>query len=98
LTDSWQLAGRYDTIEAELPTTDLGSLPPFFGQLLDHEEIALGVNYWFSPNLVVRLSYQMVEGNRHAFLETPEQVGELLMTGVLDDETDLIVFGAQFSF
>jgi hypothetical protein len=98
LTDAWQVAARYDTLEVTLPSTDLSNLPPVFAQLLDHDELALGVNYWFSPGFVVRLSYQQVEGNRHAFLETPEAVLEMLMTGTLEDSTELVVLGAQFSF
>ncbi|MCP4902710.1 MAG: hypothetical protein GY906_37580 [bacterium] len=98
LTEHWQLAVRKDQANVTLPSTDFSTLPPFFPQLLDHEELALGVNYWFGSNLVIRLSYQMVEGNRFAFLETPEQVGEMLITGDLEYETNLIVFGAQFSF
>jgi hypothetical protein len=97
-TDHWQLAGRYDTAEVTLPSTDFSTLPPFFTHLLDHEDLVLGVNYWFGTKLVVRLSYSQVEGNRFAFLETPAQVGELLMTGELDSKTNMIVFGAQFSF
>ena len=97
LNDHWQIAARWDTSEVTL-NTDLNLLPPFFSQLLEHEELALGINYWFGSKLVIRLSYSQVEGNRFAFLETPEQVGELLMTGVLDGETDLVIFGAQFSF
>jgi hypothetical protein len=97
ITRHWQLAARWDTYEVEV-SADPANLPPFYPQLLKHDELAFGINYWFSPGLVVRLSYQQVEGNKFAFLETPAQVLELLMTGALENETDLIVFGAQFSF
>jgi len=80
-SERWQLAGRWDTFEIELPSTDLSQLPPFFPQLLNHDEVAIGVNYWFSSNFVVRLSYHQAEGNRAAFLETPEQVLDLLTNG-----------------
>jgi hypothetical protein len=96
--DHWQLAARYDTFDVTLPSTDLTTLPPFFSQLLDHEEITLGLNYWFGSNLVVRLSYSQVEGNRFAFLSTPEEIMELLMTGELESKTNMVLFGAQFSF
>jgi hypothetical protein len=60
--------------------------------------VAVGVNYWLGASLVVRLSYHQVDGNVHTFLETPEQVMAMLATGRLEKRTDLIVFGAQFSF
>jgi hypothetical protein len=98
LSDHWQLAGRFDSFEIESPSIDLSQLPPYFTQLLKHDELAVGVNYWFSSHFVVRLSYHKAEGNRAAFLDTQEELMELLMTGKLDDRTGLIVFGGQYSF
>jgi hypothetical protein len=97
-TDHWQLAARFDTYELELPTVDPTTLPPFFKQFLEHEEVTLGLNYWFSSNFVVRLSYSRVEGNRFAFLSTPEEILELFVTGELESRTNMALFGAQFSF
>jgi hypothetical protein len=98
LNQHWQLAARWDTFEVTFPSTDFSTLPPFFSQLLDHQELALGVNYWFGTKLVVRLSYSQVEGDRMAFLASSEDIQELLMTGELESKTNLFVFGAQFSF
>ena len=55
----------------------------------------LGVNYHFAPELVLKLALHQVEGNR---LALPEDIDEAVDTGVLDDETTLVTFGAQFSF
>jgi len=46
----------------------------------------------------VRGSYQHVMGNRFAFPETSNEVKAALATGVLDDSTDMVLVGAQFSF
>jgi len=98
LTDHWQLAGRYDDWDLTFPNTNLANLPGIVPQLMKHQETAFGVNYWFNPSFVVRLDVHQVDGNRFAFVDTPEQVLEALTTDSLDDQTQLIVLGAQFSF
>ena len=59
------------------------------------EDAAAGLNYWFSPQFVVKLSYHHVDGNRFA---RPEEAGETLRSGGLDSHTNLVALGAQFSF
>lgn len=98
VTENWELAGRYDDWDLTFPNTDLSTLPGILPQLLEHTEVAFGVNYWFNPSFVVRLDVHQVEGNRFAFVETPDQVLEALTTNTLDDQTQLVVLGAQFSF
>lgn len=98
LTEHWQVAARWDQVDVTLPGTNLNNLPKIFPQLLDHREAALGVSYWFSPNFVVRGSYQRTEGNRFAFPETSDEVKAALTSGNLDRSTDMILIGAQFSF
>lgn len=82
----FQLAGRYDYSKTTLAGEPLGSL----GR---HEDVALGVNYWFHPQFVVRLSYHRVDGNRFARPETT--AGE---APSLAARTRLILIGTQFSF
>jgi hypothetical protein len=98
LTEHWQVAARWDQLQVELPGTNLANLPAIFPQLLEHSEAALGVSYWFSPNFVVRGSYQRIDGNRFAFPETTEQVQAALASDTLQRKTDMILIGAQFSF
>jgi hypothetical protein len=98
LTEHWQVAARWDQLQVELPGVNLSSLPGIFPLLLEHREAALGVSYWFSPNFVVRGSYQRVDGNRFAFPETTEQVQAALASDTLQRKTDMILIGAQFSF
>jgi hypothetical protein len=98
LTEHWQVAARWDQLQVELPGVKLSNLPAIFPQLLEHSEAAVGLSYWFSPNFVVRGSYQRIAGNRFAFPETSAEVKTALATGVLERDTDMILFGAQFSF
>lgn len=97
LTEKIQLAGRYDTQKIEL-LDFVGSVPPIFNQLLDHTDVALGLNYWVRPNFVLRTSFHWVEGNRYAYPSTREEVLEMLDTQQLDNKTTMVVVGAQFSF
>ena len=46
----------------------------------------------------MRLSYSQVEGNRFAFLSTPQEILQLFATGELESKTNMVLFGAQFSF
>ncbi len=61
-------------------------------ELLRHREGAAGLSYWPSPNLVFKVSYHRIDGNRFAVppLSAPD--------GTIDRRTDLLVAGAQFSF
>ncbi|HEV7765061.1 MAG TPA: porin [Thermoanaerobaculia bacterium] len=98
IDEHWQIAARWDQLDVTLPGTSFTNLPKIFPQLLEHREAALGISYWFSPNFVVRGSYQRTQGNRFAFPETSEEVQSALATGLLDRNTDMLLVGAQFSF
>lgn len=91
----WQLAARADRADFDLES---GLELPVGGESLDHhEEITLGLNYWFSSNLVIKVAFHRVDGNAFVHPEGRELV-ELIETGELDDRTDLFTFGVQFSF
>lgn len=98
VTDKWQVAGRWDQQDVSLPGVNLSRLPKIFPQLLDHREAALGVSYWFNPNVVVRGSAHRIDGNRFAFPGTGAEVANALSTGELDRKTNMLVLGVQFSF
>lgn len=98
LTQHWQIAGRWDDMSVTLPGFDFEDVPGIFPQLLDHRDLGVGVNYWFRPDLVVRVSYHDVEGNRFAYPGTSEEVLTALVTDQLDDTSNLLIVGAQFSF
>lgn len=98
LTEHWQVAARWDQLEVSLPGTNLARLPVIFPQLLEHREATLGLSYWFSPNMVVRGSFHRVDGNRFAFPDNSPDVVKALTSGELNRKTNMVVFGAQFSF
>jgi hypothetical protein len=98
INDHWQLAARYDDFEVKFPEADLSQLPSILTDVMRHEELAVGVNYWFNASFVVRLNYHMTEGNRFAFPESGDEILTAIVTGELEASTDLLLVGAQFSF
>jgi len=96
-TEHWQLAARYEYTDFEI------DLPPEVKQrspssIYEHQETALGLNYWLNPNLVFKLSYHIVEGNRFAFPDDVQTYLERVQAGSFDETTHLVLIGAQFSF
>lgn len=92
LTDSWQVAVRYDWLNTEIPATfDISEAP----SMIEHKDFAMGLNYWFSSNFVLKLSYHTVDGNRFAL---PENLVETIEKHELNTKTRLIFIGSQFSF
>lgn len=69
-------------------------MPEEFASTLEHDELSLGLNYWWTANFVLKASFHRVDGNLFAHAH-----GEIAgIEGPLDARTDLVVFGAQFSF
>ena len=95
LTDEWQLALRGDTVQVNSDEEE--KLPAAARSLLEHDELSVGVNYWFNDNLVVKLSYHDIDGNLFAVPEGRELL-EIIEAGKLDDSNQLINLGVQFSF
>jgi len=87
--EGWQIAACYDWSDVE--ATDLAEV---LDPTIAHEAWSLGINYWFSSEFVLKLSYHSVKGNRYA---KPEDFLGAIMTGTWED-TQLVLFGAQFSF
>ncbi len=92
LTPHWQLAGRLDTIDISTPILPL---PPPLASLFEHEDWAVGLNWWPSPNLVFKLSYHRVDGN---VLAVPDALPDLARGEALERRTDLVQLGVQFSY
>lgn len=63
--------------------------------LLEHQELAVGVNYWVTPALVAKVSGHMVDGNRYA---TPVALGDAVIADDFEEKTTVIFAGVQFSF
>lgn len=62
-----------------------------------HRELAATVNYLFSPQFVVKLSYHNVFGNRLAF-PGPNRLAEVAADGTLAMRTHAVLLGTHFSF
>jgi hypothetical protein len=89
LDSHWQVAGRVDVLKTD--SEDVPGDSP----LLHHRALEASVNYWFSPNLVAKVSYADVVGNRVAF---PDHLDDALLAGNLPGRTRAVTIGTQFSF
>jgi hypothetical protein len=87
LNPYWQVAARYDRLQVTLPDVPTPPNPSF----LKHREFALGVNYWFTPEFVLKSSYSFVSGNRFASLAVDD-------AALVAPKTRLLQVGAEFSF
>ncbi|XOF34107.1 MAG: porin [Candidatus Electrothrix sp. YB6] len=99
LTEHWQLAARYEEIE----NPDNNPYPCEDKRLSsDHTlkkstEWTIGLNYWVSPNLVVKCSTTFIRDNENARptswinIRNPQEYP-------FEEETVLTLIGVQFSF
>ncbi len=96
VTEHWQIAARYEhtDVEIDMPP-DLDYVP---SSTYDHQETVFGLNYWLNPNLVFKLSYHIVEGNRFAFPEDGAKYLQHTLDGNFEETTHLVLVGTQFSF
>jgi hypothetical protein len=97
ITPKWQLASRWETLDLEVPAFPQAFRGPL-AAVLEHRDLAVGVNYWFNANLVVRANYHMVDGNRFAFPDTNQAYLQAVTTNSLPTESSALIVGAQFSF
>jgi hypothetical protein len=84
-TKHLQVAAQY-----QIARVDESGLPS--SPLRRHDEVGVGVNWWFDPNVVVKASVHRVWGSRFTVAETPD-------VGVTPSgATTLVVVGTQFAF
>ncbi len=93
LDPHWQIAAQYDRLISKLAKVPSPAVP----SLLEHEEAAAGLNYWWNHNFVFKLSFHHVDGNRLAGPD-PKELAAAVAAGTLKPKTNLVAFGAQFSF
>ena len=112
LVGGLQVAGLFDRATTHLKGKKRGcaapcsDYPELGKSLLYHKESAAGLNYWFSPSFVMKLSYHHIEGNRFAQPNRDDLVAKMSAayaipgntTSPLPSETDAVLLGAQFSF
>ena len=97
LTYHWQVAGTYGTYYTTLENvsaTNIALAP----SLLDHKETAAGLNYWFSPNFVLKTSYSHVDGNRFSHPDPTTRLRALSTGGKLMTTTDALLVSGHLSF
>ncbi|MEP6729307.1 MAG: hypothetical protein ABJE10_01650 [bacterium] len=92
-TPRWQGAMQYDVLENTFNGIAATNVP----SLQEHDEVALGLNYWWSRELVLKLDLHSIDGNRFS-LPHPELLTSTIAAGQLKTHTTLLRFGAQFSF
>jgi hypothetical protein len=95
-TEHWQVAATASAQRTELAgvaAANVSRAP----SLLKHDEAGAGLNYWFSPNFVLKSSYHRVRGNRFAAPEQP-RIRAAVANGLLEPNTNVVLFGAQMSF
>ena len=59
------------------------------------ESFGLALNFWVSPEFVLKLNGYAVDGNMVA---KPANAGLAAVLGTIDQKTGVLVLGAQFSF
>jgi hypothetical protein len=87
----FQIAAQYENSDIALLPGD-NTLPP---PLRVHRSYGLALNYWITPDLVVKLNGYHVEGN---MLNRPHGAIVSFLKGTLEQETNVLVLGTQFSF
>ena len=91
LTRHWQLAAQYEKSKIVLAAGD-SSIPD---TLLNHSSFGLGLNFWVSPEFVLKLNGYAVDKN---MIARPANAGLQAALGTIDTSTGVVVAGAQFSF
>ncbi len=86
-----QLAGRLEGSWTDLEGFT-GTSPS-----LRHREAALGLNYWFAPEFVLKAEVHLVDGNRFAYAPFPEEGAIPSPIPEPEETTQLFFLGAQFS-
>ena len=95
LGDHWQVATQLSRLSLDISLPPPVVLPEDFRE---HEELALGLNYWVSPQLGFKASVHWVRGNLIAELGQAD-LQQIFLTGISPQpETRLLQLGAQFSF
>ena len=100
VTSGWQLAGLYSTQHTSLFSASQAALDANVARapgLLEHTETGAGINYWFTPNFVLKTSVHWVEGNRYAYPD-PVRLRSIVANGRLADRTTVVLVGSQLSF
>ncbi|OQX96480.1 hypothetical protein B6I21_00910 [candidate division KSB1 bacterium 4572_119] len=91
----WQAAALYDKQNYIVHDPVFSQLIALNPSTVKHEEWAFGLNYWFTPNFVIKFSYHMVDGNLFA---KPKDIMAAMINNEFEEKTNLLLVGTQFSF
>lgn len=94
LTDHWQAAAEAGRLRISFFGVDPRGLEE---NLTQHDELAVGLNYWFESGLVVKVNYFWVDGNLYSHPSAAQLPG-IMAAGTLHPQDHLLLAGAQFSF
>jgi hypothetical protein len=83
LGEHWQVVAKVEATQLDWPDFEGPS------SLLRHREAAVGVNYWFTRDMVVRASFHAADGNRFSLPDDDNEFNE---------RTNEVMIGSQFSF
>jgi len=97
LLDRLELAAQYNVYAFREIHPAPGIPIPTPKQLKNHREWAVGLNYWFTPTFVARAEYHMILDNIFAHDGTT-LLAKLGPPRDLDNETQLVKVGLEFSF
>ena len=92
ITPHWQVAAEYDVVKIDFGE---GLALSTDKDMLKHNAAGLALNYWVSPELVLKLNRYWVNGNA---LAKPENAAQSLALGTLKPDTGVWILGMQFSF
>jgi len=101
--EAWQVAWRGEVAHYDLADPALAAIP---SSLRRHEELAIGLNYWFNRDFVMKVSYHFINGNRFAVPEYPWTAATTDGNSVAPNPADIVyeprtravIFSAQFAF
>lgn len=88
-----QVVTHVEWSTAQLTDVDI---PAGAESLVDHIELAGGVNYWFGSDLVIKSAYHYVHGTR--FAHTESMLAMQVDAGELSPTTHLVEVGVDFAF
>jgi hypothetical protein len=88
--EHWQVAARAEGYRSKVEAITVQS------RLLRHTEVALALNYWFTPTLVIKGSVHQVVGNHFVF--PGDATYQSLVDHLPAERTTRFLVGVQFSF
>ncbi len=94
LNRHWQVAAEVGRVRADFFGAPKAGLA---ANLAKHDELTVGLNYWFDSNFVLKANFMRTDGNLYAHPNVLDLPG-VVAAGALHPRTDLVLVGGQFTF